>query len=210
MVNLKLNCQSSIKIIDSNQTIYFDPFKIDKDYNDADIIFITHGHYDHFSPEDILKVKSAKTIIVATQDLKDEILKLNFNIKDIIIVEPNLAYNILNFEFRTIPAYNINKPYHPINNGWVGYIIKIDNKIYYIAGDTDMTAENKNVKCDIAFIPIGGTYTMDYEEAANLINIIKPNMAIPIHYGDIVGKDEDAQKFKNLVNKGIDVAIIKR
>lgn len=210
MKNIEINCQSSIKITTNNKIIYFDPFKIKSKYNDADIIFITHNHYDHFSPEDILKVKKDETIIVATKDLYENIIELKFNENKIVIVKPNENYNILSFRFNTIPAYNITKPYHPRKNGWVGYVIKIDNEDYYISGDTDMTNESKNVKCDVAFVPIGGTYTMDYKESANLINIIQPKIAIPIHYGDIVGKKEDAEKFKDLVNNQIRVEIIKK
>lgn len=207
-MNIKINCQSSIRM-EENKVIYFDPFRIEKQYNDADIIFITHNHYDHFSPEDILKVKKESTIIVAPKDLYEELIKMKLNKNNIIIVNPNNNYNILEIIVKTIPAYNISKPFHPQCNNWVGYIIEINDKSYYIAGDTDITEENKQVKCDVAFVPVGGTYTMNYKEAANLINKINPKIAIPIHYGDIVGKEEDAENFKKLVEKNIDVKIIK-
>ena len=109
---------------------------------------------------------------------------------------------------KTIPAYNTNKNFHPKDNKWVGYIINLDNTTYYIAGDTDKTPENKQVKCDVAFVPIGGTYTMNTFEAAELVNEIKPKVVVPIHYGLIVGTKEDAINFKNLIDKDIECNIL--
>ncbi len=119
------------------------------------------------------------------------------------MVEPNKEYIVEGIKFETIPAYNTNKKFHPKENGWVGYIIEIKGIRYYIAGDTDITEENKKVKCDIAFVPVGGTYTMDFKEAASLINEIKPKVAIPIHYGSIVGTNQDATNFIVLLNSDI-------
>lgn len=193
--NIELLGHASIKI----DKIYFDPFELNQNYNDAEYIFITHSHYDHFSEEDILKVKSDNTIIIITNDLYEKTLSLGFVSDKIIVVEPNKSYNINGLEFSTIPAYNMNKPFHPKEKLWVGYVVNYDNKTYYIPGDTDITEENKKVKCDIAFIPVGGTYTTDYKEGAELANIIKPQVAIPIHYGSIVGTKEDGEKFKELL-----------
>ena len=190
--------QSTIKM-NFNKIIYFDPFNIKEKYNDADIIFITHSHYDHFSKEDILKCKKDSTIIVITNDIYNEVIDLGFKENNIIKVLPNNNYNIEDIKFSTIPAYNINKPFHPAYNNWVGYLITINNTVYYIAGDTDITEENKQVKCDVAFLPIGGKFTMDYIEAAELTKIIKPKIAFPIHYGTIVGSKEDADKFYELI-----------
>ena len=159
--NINLMYHSSIKI-SADKIIYIDPFKIDKFYNDADIIMITHDHYDHYSEED----------------------------------------------FETVPAYNINKKFHPKENGWVGYILDINNIRYYIAGDTDITEENKKVKCDVAFVPVGGTFTMNHKEAANLINEIQPKIAVPTHYGSIVGTVQDATDFIKLLNSNIQGIIL--
>ncbi|MBE5813000.1 MAG: MBL fold metallo-hydrolase [Clostridiales bacterium] len=194
--NIELLGHASIKI----DKIYFDPFQLTENYNDAEYIFITHSHYDHFSEEDILKVKSENSVIIITNDLYEKTLLLGFASDKIIVVEPNKTYNINGLEFATIPAYNINKPFHPKENNWVGYVLKYNDKTYYIPGDTDITEENKKVKCDIAFIPVGGTYTTDYKEGAEFANIIKPQVAIPIHYGSIVGTKEDGEKFKELLN----------
>lgn len=191
-------CHSSIKIKEE-KTIYIDPFKIDKNYNDADLIFITHDHYDHYSEEDIDKIRNNNTFIIVTKDLLDKVLNKGFNKNNIIIVEPNQKYEIGEIKFETIPSYNIKKKFHPKENNWVGYVIEINRIIYYIAGDTDITEENKKVKCDVALVPVGGTYTMDFKEAAELVNEIKPQIAVPTHYGSLVGTKEDATKFLSLL-----------
>lgn len=205
--NIQVLCHSSIKI-NEGKVIYFDPFKINKQYNDADIIFITHDHYDHYSEEDIDKVIKPDTTIVIPEGMQVKLLKKGVKNSNIITVEPEKTYVVEGLKFETIPAYNVNKAFHPKDNGWVGYILEIDGIRYYIAGDTDITEENKRVKCDIAFVPVGGTYTMDFKEAAELVNEIKPKVAIPIHYGSIVGTSEDAINFQKLLNPEIKCKIL--
>lgn len=205
--NISINCHSSIKI-NEEKVIYVDPYKIKGINNDADLIFITHEHYDHYSIEDINNVKKNNTRFIVPKSMKNRLIIDGISESDIISVDVKNKYNIDDIEFETIPAYNINKNFHPKNNNWVGYIININNIKYYIAGDTDMTEEAINVKCDIAFVPIGGTYTMDYKEAATLTNKIKPKYAIPIHYGLIVGTNEDAINYSNLLDKEIECKII--
>lgn len=200
--NIEVLCHSSIRIC-RDKTIYFDPFKIDKNYNDADLIFITHDHYDHYSKEDIEKVKKEDTIIIAPKDLSSKILEDGFNEENTILVKPNETKIVKGIKIETIPAYNVNKQFHPKENGWVGYIIEIEEIKYYIAGDTDLNEDNKKVKCDVAFVPVGGTFTMDFKEAAQLVNEIKPKIAVPIHYGSIVGTDEDANNFIKLLTSDI-------
>lgn len=207
--NIEVLCHSSIKF-NKGLIIYFDPFKINENYNDADVIFITHSHYDHYSEEDISKVIKDNTTIVVPKDLEDMVLQFGFAKEHIIVVSPNKEYSVLGINFKTIPAYNTNKNFHPKSNEWVGYIVNLDQTTYYIAGDTDITEENRQVKCDVAFVPIGGTYTMTYSEAAELINEIKPQIAVPIHYGLIVGNKEDANNFANLVDKEIECKILIR
>lgn len=194
--------------IQKDKIIYTDPFKLDKNYNDADIIFITHSHYDHFSPEDIEKVRGKNTIIVVTEDLYDKAKEIGFDESQIIIVKPNEKYVAQNINFEVIPAYNTNKSFHPKENNWVGYIIELDGKKYYIAGDTDIAEEAKNVVCDVAFVPVGGTYTMTAKEAAELVNIIKPTIAVPVHYGSIVGTKEDAIEFEKYLSNATQCRIM--
>ena len=200
--NVEVLYHSSIKIKD-NKIIYIDPFKIDKDYNDADIVFITHDHFDHYSEEDIDKVINENTTIIIPEELLTKILRKGINKNAVITVESNKEYMVQGIKFETIPAYNTNKTFHPKENYWVGYIITLDGIRYYIAGDTDITEENKKVKCDVAFVSVGGTYTMNYSEAAELVNIIKPKIAVPIHYGSVVGTKQDATNFIKLLHSSI-------
>lgn len=201
--NIEINTQSSIKL-KLEKTLYFDPFKIEESTHDADIIFITHEHYDHFDPESISKIKNDNTIVVGPKSMEDIIGNIEF--KDYIYLNPNEEIDIAGINIKTIPAYNNEKNFHPRENNWLGYIISYNNILYYIAGDTDKTKENEIVKCDIAFVPIGGYYTMDVNEATKLLEIMNPKVVIPIHYGSIVGDKEFGRELKdNLINSDIEV-----
>ena len=203
--NILVNTQSSIKII-LDKIIYFDPFKIQDDSHDADIIFITHDHYDHMDIESINKIKKDTTIIVAPKSMEETIKRVEAN--DYVFLNPNEETSVLGIEIKSVRAYNNDKPFHPRNNDWLGYIISYNGITYYVAGDTDKTVDNETVKCDIALVPIGGHYTMDANEAALLIKSINPKVAIPTHYGSIIGNREDADIFKdNLSDTNIDVVI---
>ena len=201
--NIEVNTQSSIKIV-LDKTLYFDPFQIEDNFKDADIIFITHNHYDHFDIESINKVKNEKTIVVAPKSMKDDIDVIDF--KEYIYLEPNEETSIDNISIKSIPAYNNDKQFHPRNNNWLGYIVSYNNVTYYIPGDTDKTKESESVRCDIAFVPIGGHFTMDVDEATELIKTINPKIVIPIHYGTIIGNINDGNRLKDsLKNTSIEV-----
>jgi len=202
--NIDVFKQNSIRIKSDVGTIYIDPFKIDDETHDADFILITHDHYDHFSSEDIAKVKKDTTVLVVPEKMEAKAV-IESGIKEIETVKPGTYHEIGNLELETIPMYNILKPFHPKAAGWVGYILKINGKRIYIAGDTDATKEAKEVICDIALVPIGGTYTMDAKKAAELVNEINPEVAIPTHYGSIVGKLSDAKVFAANVKDSIKV-----
>lgn len=205
--NVNLLTHSSIRIA-KDKIIYVDPFKIDKEYNDANFVFCTHSHFDHFSIEDIKKVITENTKIITVSETKNKLLEIGFKEEEIIIVKPNAKYKIEDLCFDTISAYNLKKAFHPKKNNWIGYNIYIDKNWYYIAGDTDDTKEARKVKCDVAFIPVGGTYTMNYKEAANLANIIKPKVVIPTHYGSLVGSRDDAKMFASNLDPSIDCEIM--
>lgn len=200
---LTVNCQSSIKIT-GEKIIYFDPLKVEESH-DADLILITHSHWDHFSKEDILKIKKETTKIIAPKDSKEEILTLGFTESNIYIVEPDEEFSLHGILIKTVPAYNKSKTFHPKENKWLGYVVKIEDTIYYVMGDTDALEENKNITCDVLCIPIGGTYTMNATEAAEFTNILNPKKVIPIHYGLVVGTKDDLDTFKQLLNKKIEI-----
>ena len=210
-MDIKLIAQNAVRIVNKNgKVIYFDPFELKGEYlNDADMIFITHSHYDHFSPKDVEQIKNDNTKIIVTKDLTDKVINIGFKGDSILTVLPNNEYEFSGIKFRTIPAYNINKQFHKKEYEWVSYIIEIDDDTVYIAGDTDITDEAKNVKCDIACVPVGGIYTMTAEEAAELIEYIHPNkLAIPTHYKTVVGSIDDAVIFKELLNGKVKVEIL--
>ncbi len=203
-MKIKVFTQSAIRLED-DVVIYFDPFKIKDNLNDADYIFITHDHYDHYDEDSIKKVANEKTKLIVPECLK------NIDFPNKMVVKPNEEYSLFTFTFKTVNAYNINKNYHPKEKNYVGYVLNIKDTSYYIMGDTDVTKETLAINSDVVFIPIGGVYTMDYKEAANYINKIKPQKAIPIHYGSIVGDISLQEEFKKLVSKDIEVDLyIKR
>ena len=196
--NISINCQSSIKISDG-LTIYFDPYDIKEKVSNADYIFITHSHWDHFDMESINNIINDKTMIIGPSC----VIKMLDNGFSSLEAEPNRTYNLDNIAFKTVSSYNIDKEYHSKDAGYVGYIVTLNGVIYYIPGDTDLLEEFKNINADVIFLPVGGTYTMNREEAATLANIIKPKYAIPIHYGLAVGSREDAKYFVDNIDKEI-------
>ena len=206
--NIECLGHSTIKFNKMGKIIYVDPYNIKEESHDADIIFVTHSHYDHYSEEDITKIKRDDTRIVVTSDLANNVIDYGFMSNDVTIVLPNNKYEVDGINFSTVNSYNINKQFHPKENNWVGYIIELDGIKYYIAGDTDINEDNKKVKCDVAFVPVGGTYTTTAKEAAELVNIIKPKVAVPIHYGTIVGSKEDAIVLRDSVDENIEVKIM--
>ncbi|MCR5790436.1 MAG: MBL fold metallo-hydrolase [Lachnospiraceae bacterium] len=205
--NIEVITHSSIRITGKEGTIYIDPFQLKNAPHDADFILITHDHYDHYSPEDVAKAAKKTTVLVVPEKMKNKAKEAENSVDHIVTVTPGTAHTIDGLKLETIPAYNSLKPFHPKSAGWVGYVILVDDKRIYIAGDTDATKEAKAVKCDIALVPIGGTYTMDAKKAAELVNAIRPSVAIPTHYGNIVGKKEDADDFCANVNEPVQVEI---
>lgn len=209
MINkIEVLCHSSIRICKNNMIIYIDPFKVEKEYNDADIVMITHSHYDHFSENDLKRVIKENTVILTVGETYERTVKLGVKKENIIIVKQNGIYNVNNLEIETVPAYNLKKLFHKKSSQWVGYIINFENERDYIMGDTDFVEELKQIKCDVLFIPIGGIYTMNVKEAAECVKTLKPKKVIPVHYGEIVGKYKDAEKFKELIKDVTEVDIL--
>lgn len=187
-----------------NNNIFIDPYEVNTDKK-ADLILITHPHYDHCSILDIQKIIKKGTIIIAPPDCTSKLSKLEeVQLK---LIEPGKKFTSENLIVEAIPAYNIDKEFHPKQNQWVGYIITLNGKRIYFAGDTDLIPEMNNLNVDIAMLPIGGKYTMDYEEAAKAVSKIKTKVVVPMHFGKIVGHKEDADEFKKLV-KDAEVIIL--
>jgi L-ascorbate metabolism protein UlaG (beta-lactamase superfamily) len=178
--------------IKDDKIIYIDPWKLQGTEEEADIILITHDHYDHCVPEDVAKIQGEKTVVVTTADCAQKLTG------DVRIISPGQSMTVEGVEVEAVPAYNLDKDFHPQTNGWVGFIITIGGRRIYHAGDTDLTPELGQVQADIVLLPVGGTYTMTAEEAAQAADAIGPSYAIPMHYGTIVGSQEDAQRFQEL------------
>tara|TARA_Y100000034_G_scaffold79823_1_gene95806 strand:+ start:17732 stop:18391 length:660 start_codon:yes stop_codon:yes gene_type:complete len=201
-------------LIKNSKIIYIDPYNIKEGSEKADLILITHSHYDHCSVGDIKKIIKNGTRIIATADCQSKIIRFEVPIK---IIEPGQELEFGDIKISTLPSYNIDKHFHPKNEGWVGYLIKMNDVLVYYAGDTDFIPEMKNLtgynhqnKKFIALLPIGGRFTMNVEEAIEAVKLIKPTLAIPIHWGSIVGTEEDAKEFVELCKEeNINAEILK-
>ncbi len=185
--------------LNGEKTVYIDPFKI-KETEPADIIIVTHEHFDHLSPEDIKKIQTGKTVIITTPDCYS---KISGNVKTI---SPGQTLNVDGIKIEAVPAYNSNKDFHPKAKNWMGVIVTINGKRIYHSGDTDNIPEMSALKdIDVALLPVSGTYVMTAEEAAQAANRIMPKIAIPMHYGSIVGTNADAEKFKKLCKCRVEI-----
>ena len=199
--------QNSSRIDTPAGRVYVDPFRMTEEPHDAAFVLVTHEHYDHLSPEDIAKVGNRDTVLVFPQSMLDKMREVENLVARIELVAPDAKYTIDGLEFETVHAYNIGKPFHPEGAEWVGYIINANAGRVYIAGDTDATEEAKAVRCDVALIPIGGKYTMDAEQAAELVNTIRPATVIPVHYGGMLGNEDAAKRFAALVDPSVRVEV---
>ena len=201
-VKIKWYGHDTITLTKDNITICFDPYQLDKRFH-ADIVLISHNHFDHLSVVDLQKIADEKTVIIAA---KECIAQIKIPCKQLIGIGPNEKINIDGFTINTIRAYNTDKinpdtkkPFHPKEDNKVGYIITVNNTRFYHTGDSDLIPEMTDIKPDVLFVPVSGTYVMTPNEAANAVKEIKPKLAIPIHYGSIVGSENDAKAFKKLV-----------
>jgi len=185
-------------LLEGEKLVYIDPFGIGTPDRKADIICITHAHYDHCSPEDIAACADERTDIFAPADAVKKEIAGTWH-----VVEPGNTYTAQGVAIETVPAYNTNKSFHPRANGWVGYIVTLNGTRVYHAGDTDRIPEMKEITADVALLPVSGTYVMTAEEAAEAFRDIGASTGIPIHYGaGVVGTEEDARRFLELIGAG--------
>ena len=194
----------TFKVAGRDVTVFTDPFRLKKS-DRADIILITHDHYDHCSPDDVKRIQQEDTVIVTTPDCAD---KLSGNIRT---VKPGDTLEVKGVLIEAVPAYNTNKQFHPRDRNWVGYIFTVDGRRIYLAGDTDYIPEMKTFKdIDVALLPVSGTYVMTADEAVQAALDIHPKVAIPMHYGSIVGTESDAERFAGALKGKIEVVILKK
>jgi L-ascorbate metabolism protein UlaG (beta-lactamase superfamily) len=180
---------ASFRIEGSKTTVYIDPWKL-KSALPADVICITHSHYDHLSEEDVKKIRKPTTVILGPSDCKSgfgDAFKA---------VTPGASHTIGDVVVEAVPAYNTDKDFHPKKNNWVGYIVTVDGVRIYHSGDTDVIPEMADFKVDVALLPVGGTYTMTVKQAADAVKRLKPKVAVPMHCGDIVGTFQDREAFR--------------
>ncbi|MEA3406556.1 MAG: MBL fold metallo-hydrolase [Chloroflexota bacterium] len=187
--------------IDDEVVIYIDPWKVGEG-KPADLILVTHAHHDHLSPEDIARLSTPETVIVCPASCVEEVSG------DVRVISAGESLQIGAVLIEAVPSYNVDKPNHPKEAGNVGYVIQVGGCRIYHAGDTDLIPEMTGIQCDVAFLPAGGTYTMDADEAAQALTRIEAKVAVPIHWGDIVGSEEDAQRFKRQAPEGVQVTIL--
>ncbi len=200
--NIKWLGHASFRI-ESKRIIYIDPFDISEGPK-ADLILITHSHYDHLSPDDIKKIVKPDTVFVTEKS------SANTLEGDVRIMEPGDSISIDQIKISAVPAYNIGKSFHPEENGWLGFVIDIEGVKIYHTGDSDFIPAMEDIKADIALIPVSGTFVMTAEEAALAVEMLKPEIAIPMHFGSLVGEENDAVRFKNTLSGKVDVLILEK
>jgi L-ascorbate metabolism protein UlaG (beta-lactamase superfamily) len=191
--------------IDGPVVVYVDPYQIPDGLPKADVILITHDHFDHLSPADVARIHKAGTIVVAPKEVSG---KLPYPVE---VIAAGETKTVAGITVKAVPAYNTDKTFHPQKDGKVGFIITAEGVTYYHAGDTDLIPEMAGLAPDVALLPVSGTYVMTADEAAKAARKINPKVAVPMHYGAIVGSDADAQKFAKLLEgSGIQVVIKKK
>ncbi len=188
---------SSLRLERGGKVIYWDPWKVAASPHDADLILITHPHFDHCDPMSVLRIAQEGTVVVTTADAASNLQEAGFT-EEIRTVKPGTLLEANGIPIEVVPAYNTDKDFHPKANGWVGFIATVDGTRYYHAGDTDLIPEMKQIQADVVFLPVSGTYVMTAKEAAQAAQASHPRVAIPIHYGSIVGSTDDAERFSEL------------
>ncbi len=205
-VKIERIVHAAFRIEGGGVVVYVDPYQIPSPRLDGDVVVCTHDHFDHCSPSDINKVAKPGAVIVAPPNCEAKLRRLKFEYKPIKVGE---TITVSGVKITAVPAYNTDKPFHPKEYGGIGAIIEIGGLRVYHAGDTDFIPEMGQLgPIDVALLPVSGTYVMTAEDAAKAAEVIKPKIAIPMHYSAIVGSEADAQRFKRLLEGKIEVVVI--
>ena len=183
------------------KAIVIDPFQV-KQCEPADIILISHEHYDHCSPEDVNKIRKDSTVIVTEAQSAAKLAG------DVRVVQPGDKLTVSGIPIEAVPSYNTNKSFHPKEKGWLGFIVTVEGVRIYHAGDTDRIPEMASFQVDIALLPVSGTYVMTAEEAVEATRLMKPKVVIPMHYGAIVGSADDAKRFSEALRGTCQVVVL--
>ncbi len=196
---------ASFYVQDGERFLYFDPARLTSFPHPADWIFVSHSHSDHCDPSSVRPILKAETRILTDPESANALRSLTSNI---IAIPPGKVLAMNGLIIQTVPAYNINKPNHPKSKNWLGFIVTLtDGRRVYHAGDTDIIPEMANFEADVAMLPVSGTYVMDYREAADAARIIRPTVAVPMHYGSGVGTVQDGIRFQQELAGEIEVMV---
>ncbi len=195
---------------EGSKIVYFDPWKLSKDSKKADIIFISHEHFDHLSENDIAIISSPDTVIVTCASGAKRLSSLVAGCGQVKTMAPGDSLDLGGVKIKAVASYNVNKEFHPRSANKLGFIVTMDGISVYHAGDTDRIPEMDSLRCDAALLPISGTYVMNAREAAEAALAIKPKIAVPMHYGDIIGTGSDAKRFRDALEGKVEVRILKK
>jgi len=212
-IEIEYKGHAGFLIIGGGKNIYIDPYKLPAGAGNekADIVLLTHSHYDHCSIEDLSRIMKDGTVVICPADCSSKLTRLREKI-DIRVMEPGQEIEVENIKVKVVPAYNVGKEFHPKNEYWNGYVLDVEGVKIYHAGDTDLIPEMQNLSdmnIGLALLPVGGTYTMNADEAARAAILVKPKKAVPMHYGSIVGTREDAEKFVDLCKgEGVEAEVL--
>ena len=205
-VKIERIVHAAFRIEGAGKVVYIDPFQIPSSRRDGDIVICTHDHFDHCSPDDIRKVAKADAVVVAPPNCAGKVRALGL---EYVKLEAGRGVEVKGVKVGAVPAYNVDKRYHPKAYGGIGVIVELAGLRIYHAGDTDLIPEMAQLgEVDVALLPVSGTYVMTAEEAARAAEVIKPKIAIPMHYGTIVGSEKDADRFKRLLEGKVEVVVV--
>lgn len=185
--------------LETDPSVVVDPFRA-RDPRPVDVVLVTHPHFDHLSLEDLEGFVGPSTRFVTVADAEPDLAE-RWPDRDVDVVAPGDRVEVHGVSIEAVPAYNLDKNYHPRDAGWVGFVMGVDGVRLYHAGDTDRIPQMEGLDVDVAFLPVSGTYVMDVDEAVEAADVLDADLAVPIHFGATVGTDRDARRFVEALGK---------